>query len=268
MKQKKNGKDYLWIFLSVVGVILIVVALRNILPYYMDRFDSEKTYDKLRTEYIDVQEEHHGEKKKDWWLTDVFVHFEELRRQNENIVAWIRFDDTKATGIDYPVLYSGDNEKYLRRNLYGKYHTAGSIFLEGLNNPDFKDYYSILYGHNMQDGSMFGNLDKYRDQVFWEKNRYFTLYTEKTVYRFRIFACQEAVNGGYVYKIGYRPGEEYQTLLDHMTEDSLIKTDIRPDSRQKTVTLSTCTGNGYSKRFCIHAVCVDMQNNRKRNEDG
>ena len=131
----------------------------------------------------------------------------------------------EETQIDYPVLYSGDNTEYLRKDLYGNEHTAGSIFLEGLNQPDFSDYYSIIYGHNMRDGSMFGSLDKYKEQSFWSDNQYFTLYTENMVYRYQVFACQNAVNGGDVYKIG----------------------------------LSTCTGDGYSRRFAVHAVCVDAQ---------
>ena len=78
-------------------------------------------------------------------------------------------------------------------------------------------------------------------------------------YRYRIFACQEAANGGDVYKIGYEPGEEYQALINGMVNASLINTGILPDSSQKMMTLSTCTGNGYSRRFAVHAVCVDAQ---------
>ena len=60
---------------------------------------------------------------------------------------------------------------------------------------------------------------------------------------------QEAVNGGDVYKIGYEPGKEYQALIDSMVTDSLIDTGIHPDSSHKVMTLSTCTGSGYSRRL-------------------
>ena len=106
---------------------------------------------------------------------------------------------------------------------------------------------------------MFGSLDKYKERSFWSANQYFTLYTENMVYRYQIFACQNAVNGGDVYKIGYEPGEEYQEFLDGLSEDSLIDTGIHPDSSHKVMTLSTCTGDGYSRRFAVHAVCVDAQ---------
>lgn len=117
------------------------------------------------------------------------MEFEKLRKENADIVAWIRFDDPDEMGIDDPVLYSGDNKRYLRKNLHGKIHIIGSIFLEGRN----------------------------------------------------------------------QPGEEYQELIDHMVNNSSIQTGITPQSSDKILTLSTCTGQGYEKRFAIHAVCVDTQ---------
>lgn len=255
-KGKRQKKSILLIF---VALVMIGAALWNILPDYLDRLRSAQTYEKLQDAYVDVSPEPDQKKKKDWWLTDVKVAFDELKEENPEIVAWIRSDDPESTRIDYPVLYSGDNEKYLRSDLYGESHIAGSIFLEGLNEPDFSDYYTIIYGHNMNDGSMFGTLKKYQDKAFWEENQYFTLYTEGMAYRYRIFACQEAVNGGDVYKIGYEPGEEYQAFLDGLAADSLVDTGIRPDSSHKTMTLSTCTASGYSRRFAVHAYCVDAQ---------
>ena len=75
------------------------------------------------------------------------------------------FDNQDELGINYPILYSGDNQKYLRTDLHGNSHIAGCIFLEGLNKSDFSDYYNIIYGHNMNDGSMFGSLKNIRMTV-------------------------------------------------------------------------------------------------------
>lgn len=262
MKQRNKSKK--WLIPVLCGLALAGTALWKILPDYLDNLRSAAAYDALRDRYTDTPGETGGEKKKDWWLTDVVVRFDALKQENEDIVAWLRSDNPEELKIDYPVLYSGDNRAYLRRDLYGSEHTAGSIFLEGLNQPDFSDYYTIIYGHNMRDGSMFGSLDKYKDQTFWKKNPYFTLYTETTAYRYQIFACQNAANGGNVYKIGYEPGVEYQKLIDSMVENSLIETGIHPDSSQKIMTLSTCTGNGYSTRFAVHAVCIDARSVQNR----
>ena len=111
----------------------------------------------------------------------------------------------------------------------------------------------------MDDGSMFGNLKKYKVEGFWNENQYFTIYTENTVYRYQIFSYEDAVNGGDVYKVGYQPGKEYQQFIDDMVSNSNVETGIRPQSTNKIVTLSTCTDSGYSKRFVVHAVCIDTQ---------
>ena len=249
---------------DVIGVVGSGFDRGSTLEYpapYIDRWKSARDYDKLAEEYVnDESEPDDGkQKKKDWWATDVKVEFDKLKAENPDVIGWIRFDNQDELGINYPILYSGDNQKYLRTDLHGNSHIAGCIFLEGLNKSDFSDYYNIIYGHNMNGGSMFGSLKKYKDDGFWKKNQYFTVYSETTAYRYRIFSYEDAVNGGDVYKVGYQPGEEYQKFIDQMIKDSDVDTGVKPQISNKILALSTCTGNGYSKRLAIHAVCVDVQ---------
>ena len=257
----KKKSSYRWLIWIILAVVLIGVALMHILPPYIDRWKSARDYDKLAEEYVnDESEPDDGkQKKKDWWATDVKVEFDKLKAENPDVIGWIRFDNQDELGINYPILYSGDNQKYLRTDLHGNSHIAGCIFLEGLNKSDFSDYYNIICGHNMNDGSMFGSLKKYKDDGFWKENQYFTVYSETTAYRYRIFSYEDAVNGGDVYKVGYQPGEEYQKFIDQMIKDSDVDTGVKPQTSNKILTLSTCTGNGYSKRLAIHAVCIDAQ---------
>ena len=189
MKKKNSYRWLIWIFLAV---ILIGVALWNILPPYIDRWQSTKDYEKLAEEYVSGESEPDDEKqkKKDWWSTDIKVEFDQLKTENPDIIGWIRFDDQDEIGINYPIVYSGDNEKYLRKE---------------------------------------------------------------------IFSYEDAVVGGNVYKVGYQPGEEYQTFIDEMVKNSDFDTGIRPKSSNKILTLSTCTDHDSSKRFAVHAVCIDTQ---------
>ena len=134
-----------------------------------DKTAAEKNGSTITTENVtEPTTEDSREEKKDWWFTDVTVAFDELKKENEEIIGWLRFDDAEDLHISYPVLYSGDDEKYLRSDIYGEEHIAGSIFLEGKNKPDFSDYYAVIYGHNMRDGSMFGDLDLYKETDFWK----------------------------------------------------------------------------------------------------
>ena len=75
----------------------------------------------------------------------------------------------------------------------------------------------------------------------------------------RTFSYEDAVSGGDVHKVGYQPGKEYQQFIDDMVSNSNVETGIKPQSTNKIVTLSTCTDSGYSKRFAVHAVCIDTQ---------
>lgn len=137
------------------GIAAIGTALWNILPTYLDHWGSARTYEKLEKDFVDVDEPGEDaeeeteeadtrEAKKAWWITDITIAFDELKKENEEIVAWIRFDQAEDLDISYPVLYSGDNEKYLRTDIYGEEHIAGSLFLEALNQEDFSDYYSVI----------------------------------------------------------------------------------------------------------------------------
>ena len=178
-----------------------------------------------------------------------------LFEQNADCIGWVCIP---GTAVDYPLMHTPeDSEKYLRKDFYGAYSVSGVPFLDGRCSLESANL--IIYGHNMNNGTMFGSLKKYKDDGFWKENQYFTVYSETTAYRYRIFSYEDAVNGGDVYKVGYQPGEEYQKFIDQMIKDSDVDTGVNPQTSNKILTLSTCTGNGYSKRLAIHAVCVDAQ---------
>jgi sortase B len=240
------------LLLAIVG---IAVSLWNLIPPYLDRRQSVQDYHELEEEIVSTSGEKQGD---DWWSKDVHIAFEELKKKNSDIIGWIRFDNLDQIDISYPILYSGDDEKYLHTDLYGKSRAAGCIFLEGLNQPNLKDQYQIIYGHNMRNGSMFGSLKKYKKSGFYEKNPYFTVYTEKMAYRYQIFSVHNAKADGAVYQIGYGQDETYQKFLNSLAEDSLIDTGLTPKKTDRVLTLSTCTGNGYESRFAVHAVLVTV----------
>ena len=87
---------------------------------------------------------------------------EEVAPISEDAVAWLTIDDTN---IDYPVMQGVDNNEYLNKDPYGNYSLSGSIFLDSRNASDFSDPYSLIYGHHMEHGVMFGALDKFLDMT-------------------------------------------------------------------------------------------------------
>ncbi|MCD8356512.1 MAG: class B sortase [Clostridia bacterium] len=256
MKQKKGGA-LLRRLLFIAALLGIAAALYHLIPDWMSHWKSAEAYRQLAEDTVTVEDS--DPQEKDWWSKAVHVAFEDLKQQNPDVVAWIRFDDPEAVNINYPVLYSGDNSHYLKKDINGEYSDAGCIFLEKLNKPDFSDYYAILYGHNMRDGTMFGDLKRYKEAGFYDEHQFFTLYTEDAAYRYQIFSFEDAVNGGPVYQIGFQPGGEYQKFLSELLAASIVDTNVKLNQQDHVLTLSTCNGTGNRERFAVHAVCIDEQ---------
>ena len=107
----------------------------------------------------------------------------------DDMVAWVTIDDTN---IDYPVMQGDDNSKYLNVNPYGDYSLSGSIFLDSRNSRDFTDDYSILYGHHMEYGSMFGALDDFLSESYLKQHSHGTLVVGRNAdatYELGVYAC-------------------------------------------------------------------------------
>ena len=112
--------------------------------------------------------------------------FEKLRKINPDVRAWLTLDNTK---IDYPVLKGSDNLTYINKDVYGNFAMAGSIFLDSGCDSSLCQHYSLLYGHHMENHKMFGDLDLYKNQTFFNENRTGTLYLPERSLKLEILAC-------------------------------------------------------------------------------
>lgn len=112
--------------------------------------------------------------------------FAELMAINPDVCAWVALDNTR---IDHPVLQGEDNLDYINTDVYGNFALAGSIFLDSRNDAAFADAYSVLYGHHMQNGGMFGDLDLYEDEAFFRENSSGMLLLPDRAYSLESFAC-------------------------------------------------------------------------------
>ena len=112
--------------------------------------------------------------------------FEELLAINSDVKAWLTLDNT---AIDYPVVQGENNFSYINTDVYGDFALAGSIFLDSDCDGSFNDPYSLLYGHHMENSKMFGDLDLYKDETFFNENTTGTLVLPDRTYHLQIFAC-------------------------------------------------------------------------------
>lgn len=111
--------------------------------------------------------------------------FTELLAINPDVVGWITMDGTQ---IDYPILQGATNFDYINTDVYGEFALAGSIFLDSRNHESFADIYSLLYGHHMDNSKMFGDLDLYKDEDFYNENRTGLLITPNGAYNLEVFS--------------------------------------------------------------------------------
>ena len=115
--------------------------------------------------------------------------FAELRAVNADVCAWVTLD---GTGVDYPVVQGKDNLTYVNTDVYGNFSLAGTIFLDTRCAPDFAGGYSLLYGHHMVSGQMFGDLEKYQDAAFLREHRTGTLLLPDGACTLEVFALRSS----------------------------------------------------------------------------
>lgn len=180
------------------------------------------------------------------------IDFDSLLAINGDIIGWLEME---ALDITYPIVQGEDNEYYLHRTFRNQENFAGSIFLDYVNNPDFYNRNSIVYGHNMKNGSMFGTLKQYGEQETYDKSPYFWIYTPDKIYKYEIFAC--GVVGAYsdCYKTVFSGEEDFMNFINLAKSQSYIDTGVDVKYGDTVVTLSTCTGDSET-RFIVQGKRV------------
>lgn len=169
------------------------------------------------------------------------INFDALTANYPNAVAWIHFDSDELA-IDYPVIKGDDNEFYLRHDLNGNYSTNGTIFLDYRNNSLAEDLHTLIYGHNMLDGSMFSNLSKFTDQEFYtNETSTFWIATPEATYHYQIFAVSIVDPYSDAYTVGYKDAASFDAFVQQLKKASLYDTGVSASGSDHVVTLSTCS---------------------------
>lgn len=178
--------------------------------------------------------------------------FSELKMINPDTVGWL---ELFGTHINYPVVQGQDDLEYLNKDIYGNSTLTGSIYLSAGNSGGFDDWYNIIYGHHMNNGSMFGDIDKYLDKDYFDTHKSGILQTEGGTYDLRVFACisTDSYNGT-VYNTDSGAGELYPELKDYINEHAFNASALPEDSDGSSIlALSTCTDAVTNGRIVLFA---------------
>ena len=179
------------------------------------------------------------------------MDFSALQEVNDDVLGWILIPWTK---ISYPVVQGSNNSYYLNHTWRNTSSSVGAIFMDYRCSPDLNDFNTILYGHRMNNGSMFAGLKYYKKKSYYQEHPVVYLTTDRGSFQYEIFSVYEGSPSGESYRLGLKNTASKQAFLDAAVEASLYDTGVIPTVNDYILTLSTCTGNGHSKRLIVHAV--------------
>ena len=185
----------------------------------------------------------------------VSVDFSELSRLSGDVVGWLYLPDTV---INYPLVQGSDNAYYLDRFLDGRVSSGGTLFVDFVCPADFSGRNTLIYGHNMKDGSMFALVDDYADKSFYEAHPVLYLNTPTQNYRIDIFSAFTTDPESFVYTTEFADESDYYNFLSALLSSSEIRCHSSVSLQDRVVTLSTCTYSGEDLRFVVCGKLIEI----------
>ena len=259
-QKKKKKSDVLLTIALIAAIVVFCYAAFNLYHIYTEYKKGTDEYNQIEEMAVTERDADSGEVAgpNAQLKPPIEVDFDKLKSVNEDVVGWIYVD--ALPDISYPIVKGKDNQTYLHQTYEKNYNFAGTIFVDYENSGDFSDCNTLVYGHNMKNGSMFGHLKKFReDDKLYKQDKYFWILTPERNYRYEIISAYTTGVNSDTYTLFKGPGEEFEKYLEKIKVYSEIQTDDTDLTiKDKIVTLSTCTGN-ESTRFVVQGKRVDAE---------
>ena len=217
--------------LLTVCVCVFCYSAYNLINIYLNYKKIDDDYGELAKTYTEEKEE------KESYLQ---INWDELLQRNTN--------------VNYPVLQGETNDTYIHSDIDHNELSAGSIFIASENEDPFNDFNTVIYGHNMKNGSMFNNIKSYTDQSFADEHPYVYIYLpDGTVSQYKVVVGHIISESSVLYSTQI---VDTASFVQEMVKTSSIKVDFDQSQVQSVITLSTCTsaGSESGKRNVVHAI--------------
>lgn len=253
----KDNRPKIIIITLIIILFIVLIALGYfIYAVYKDNIsddDNKKLSSSVVTTVSDKNTDSKSKKPKNP------IDFKSLKKINSEIFAWIRIPDTN---IDYPILQSlKADDFYLHRDIYGNNKYAGSLYIEYANDTDLKNRVTLVYGHNMQNGSMFANLHKFESYDFFKKHRYFYVYTPKRKLTYEVVSAHNYSDKHILNSFNFAENNVFKDYLEYIQNPRATVRNVRNKLDHKLtvddriLTLSTCLNSGDG-RYLLQGVLV------------
>lgn len=264
------------IALIVVLALVFVGAGIKLISVIREYNEAESIYDESRENFVVLEdpEEPSAEPadpdpeasepvEPEVFFPSVEIDFDSLQDTNPDVFGWIWMP---GTDMSYPLLVGESNQEYLYTGYNNQHTSSGSIFMDYRNSADLTDENTVIFGHNMRNGSMFGSLKEFRDQEYFDVHDYIYIFTPERAFKYCVFSAYETFSTSDSYTLWFErevkvdeettkitmSNEDYLAMLK---EESLVKSEVEPDVGDRLLMLSTCTGQG-NRRFVLHAVLI------------
>lgn len=251
MKRRIKISAVISLILTIVFIIGIIYSGIKIIEWKLNTTKNKEIQEEI-SENIQVIEPEVPEEEPKY-----VVDFDALKQQNSDTIAYLKVD---STDVDYVVVKGDNNDYYLNHNFKKEYNVAGWIFADYKNKFDGTDKNIVIYGHNMQDESMFASLKEILTSAWHENEKQkITLVTEKNTITYEIISSYSIEPEEYYITTEFN-SMEFSEFLTTITKRSYYDYHANVNTSDKILTLSTCTGNGKN-RIVIHAKQISLEEN-------
>ena len=266
-KKQKRLSNRLLLIIEILCVLIFIYAALQLVSIFQDYHRASKEYDHLAEVMVVIEEstenqEENSEKVEeaegenvldlpyDYEVPTYSVDLEAVKAQNADTIGWIILPDSK---INYPIVLSKDNEEYLTTTFEGQKSSSGAIFVDMFCGSEFDSSNTIIYGHNMKNGSMFSALNNMTDKEYFWRHHIFCIDTGNGFENYEVISCYETVESDLSsWQITFESKESYETWLQNITKRCNYDC-ADYDVNKNTITLSTCRGkSGGPGRFIVH----------------
>lgn len=184
------------------------------------------------------------------------IDFPSLKKINPNAVAWLA---TEGTALDYPVVQGKDNDYYLGHLFTGKPNKMGAVFMDYRNSGDFSDKNTIIYGHNMKNGSMFSTITKYKNQDYYNRHPTMLLYTPSGDFKIELFAGTVISGDTDSIHLHFEDDHDFQNYIDSLKKGSTFECNITVNANDRIITLCTCSYDFDNARYALFGRLTAVQ---------
>jgi len=245
MAKRKGGSRKSGIRRTAENVIMIcLVAIIALSGWKI--YSILHNYDKNEDVYVKIAEE---AKTEPTGFTGN-IDFNALRKVNPDVVGWIYYKDSH---IDYPIVQGEDNSRYLTTMFDGSYADFGTLFVDSVTDAPFRQFNTIVYGHHMRNGSMFGDLKKLKDEAYCNEHPEMKLITPDGRYNLEIWAFLNQPSDSEIYTTNIIDDESKEAYIKMVEEIANYTTGVSVGTDDRLVVLSTCAYEYQDARYMV--VC-------------